>query len=186
MIAFYGKYPVPSKIVVDNVILERVNEFNYLGYNLSFENETDIVNKITKFTKAMGIINNIMKPSLVQKSTRLRLYKTLARPVLTYGSEAWTIRRKDESRVTSNEMRFMRRTAGYTKWDHKRNEEIMDELGLEPILQHIQHYQNNWMAHLQRMPSHRIPRAILRYHPQGKRSLGRPKKRWVENSSLRP
>jgi hypothetical protein len=76
----------------------------------------------------MGIINNVLKPSLVQKHTRIRIYKTLARPMLCYGSEAWTIRKSDESRITACEMKFMRRTAGYTKWDLKSNEEMLKEL----------------------------------------------------------
>jgi hypothetical protein len=29
-------------------------------------------------------------------------------------------------------MRFLRRTAGYTPWDHKRNEDILTELLLSP------------------------------------------------------
>jgi hypothetical protein len=36
------------------------------------------------------------------------------KPVLIYGSEAWTIRKADEKR----------KTVGLTLWDHKRNEEI--------------------------------------------------------------
>jgi hypothetical protein len=47
-------------------------------------------------------------------------YKTLARPVLSYGREACTIRRTDERRLISAEMRFLRRTAGYTHWEHKK------------------------------------------------------------------
>ncbi|KAJ4443173.1 hypothetical protein ANN_04823 [Periplaneta americana] len=31
------------------------------------------------------------------------LYKTLAQPVLSYGSEAWTVKNKDASRITANE-----------------------------------------------------------------------------------
>jgi hypothetical protein len=46
------------------------------------------------------------------------------RPVLSYGSEAWTIRRTDERRLISAEMCFLRRTAGYSRWDHKSNEDI--------------------------------------------------------------
>jgi hypothetical protein len=57
----------------------------------------------------------------VEISTVNGIYKTLARPVLSYGSEAWTIRRTDERKLISAEMRFLRRTAGYTRWDHKRN-----------------------------------------------------------------
>jgi hypothetical protein len=64
--------------------------------------------------------------------------------VLCYGSEARTIRKIDESRITICEMKFMRQTAGYTKWDLKRNEEVLKELKVEPILDYICRYQNNW------------------------------------------
>jgi hypothetical protein len=50
----------------------------------------------------------------------LNIYRTLARPVLIYGSEAWRIRRADEKRLQAAEMKFMRKTAGSTLWDHKR------------------------------------------------------------------
>jgi len=30
-------------------------------------------------------------------------------------------------------MKFFRRTAGYTLYDHKRNEEILEELKVEPV-----------------------------------------------------
>jgi hypothetical protein len=38
------------------------------------------------------------------------------------------IRRTDERRLISAEMRFLRRTAGYTRWDHKINEDVLTEL----------------------------------------------------------
>ena len=108
------------------------------------------------------------------------MYKTLARPVLTYGSEAWTIRQADERRLTTAEMRFMRRTAGYSLLDHKRNEDILKELKVDSIIQHTEQYRLNWKEHVARMPSNRLPKLILRYAPRGRRSLGRPKKRWIE------
>ncbi|KAJ4445812.1 hypothetical protein ANN_12497 [Periplaneta americana] len=76
-------------------------------------------------------------------------------------------------------------TAGYTKWDHKRNEDLMEELQLEPVINHVKHYQYNWINHLHRMHRDRIPKVMLYYRPNGKRSLGRPKKRWIENSTVR-
>jgi hypothetical protein len=33
--------------------------------------------------------------------------------------------KSDESRITACEMKFMRQTAGYTKWDLKRNAEVL-------------------------------------------------------------
>jgi hypothetical protein len=55
-----------------------------------------------------------------------------------------TIQKSDVSRITACEMKFMHRTAGYTKWYLKRNEEVLKELKVEPILDYICRYQNNW------------------------------------------
>jgi hypothetical protein len=116
--------PIRSKICINNKTLKQQNNFSYLGYNISYEGEKDLNIKDGIFFKALGIINQIFKLSLVSRHTRIRIYKTLARTVLSYGSEAWTIRRNDERRLISAEMRFLRRTAGYTRWDHKRNNRI--------------------------------------------------------------
>jgi hypothetical protein len=113
--------PSRSKICINNKTLKQQNTFNYLGYNISYEGEKDLNIKAANFVKVLGIINHIFKLSLVSRHARIRIYKTLARPILSYGSEAWTIRRADEKRLISAKMRFLRRTAGYTHWDHKRN-----------------------------------------------------------------
>jgi hypothetical protein len=60
--------------------------------------------KISKFVKTIGVRDQVFKPSLVQQHTRLNIYRTLAkRPVLVYGSEAWTIRKADEKRLQAAE-----------------------------------------------------------------------------------
>jgi hypothetical protein len=120
--------------------------------------ELDLPEKISKYSKTMGIIKNVLKPSLVQKHTRIYIYC---------------------------EMKFMCRTAGCTKWDLKRNEEVLKEVKVEPILDYICIYQNNWREHVNRMSRTRIPKAIMYYQPTGKRSLGCPVKRWHENPLLR-
>jgi hypothetical protein len=83
-------------------------------------------------------------------------------------------------------MKFMRRTAGYTKWDLKKNEGVLKELKVEPILDYTCRYQNNWREHVNRMSRTRTHKAIVYYQPRGKRSLGRSMKRWHENPLLRP
>ena len=77
------------------------------------------------------------------KSTRLiwRVYiyiyiyiYTPALPVLLYGSETWTIKARDARRITAAEMKYMRRTAGYTWTDYKTNTQIAKELKITKIL----------------------------------------------------
>jgi hypothetical protein len=80
-------------------------------------------------------INKVLKPSKVQRQIRLRIYITLAIPILLYGSEAWTLKEQDKSRITAAEMKFMRTTAKYTWQDHERNQEITEELKIQPVME---------------------------------------------------
>jgi hypothetical protein len=128
----------------------------------------------------MGIINQIFKPFLVQKHTWIKVCKTLARPILAFRSEAWTICKCDRTRITANEIKFLRRITGYTKLDKRRNKEILRELKINPVLGDIDQYRNNWEQHAQRMYRSRIPWQMTTYRPKGERSLGRPLKRWRE------
>jgi hypothetical protein len=143
VMAFRGMEPIRSKICFNNKTLKQQNTFNYLGYNISYEGEKDLNIKAANFVKVLGIINQIFKPSLVSRHTIIRIYKTLARPVLSCGSEAWTIRRTGEIRLISAEMRFLRRTAGYTRWDHKINEDILTKLQISRITEFIYQYRKN-------------------------------------------
>jgi hypothetical protein len=75
--------------------------------------------KISKFVKTIEVINQVFKPSLVQQHTRLNIYRTLARPVLIYRSDAWAIRKAAEKTLQAAEMKFMMKTTGVTLWNHK-------------------------------------------------------------------
>jgi len=46
---------------------------------------------------------------------------------LLYGSETWTIKTRDPRRITAVEMKYMKRTAGYTWTDYKTNTQITRE-----------------------------------------------------------
>ena len=69
--------------------------FNYLGNTISYEKELDIDNKLQNYLKMTGILNNVFKPQKTLKKTRLKLYNTLALPVLLCRSESWTIKARD-------------------------------------------------------------------------------------------
>ena len=88
--ACLGRDPARTKIVIDSKIIEQVNLFNYLGNMMSYEGELDIYNKLNNFLKIISILNNVFRPQKPLKKTRIKLYNTLALPVLLYGSEIWT------------------------------------------------------------------------------------------------
>jgi 1,2-phenylacetyl-CoA epoxidase PaaB subunit len=79
----------------------------------------------------------------------------------------------DKKRLQAAEMKFIRKTAGFTLWDHKRNEEILKNLKVEQVSKFIQNYQAKWKYHIERVDSNRIPNNLSNYRPHGERSLGR-------------
>jgi hypothetical protein len=48
-IAYKGRGPVRSKILVNNNIVEQINTFSYVGCSVSYQNERDVFVKISKF-----------------------------------------------------------------------------------------------------------------------------------------
>ena len=115
-----------------------------------------------------------------RKKTRIKLYNTLALPVLLYGSVTWSVKGRGARRITAAEMKYMRIRAGYTGTDYKTNTRIAKELKITPILDKLLEYKRNWIQHVNRMPRDRLPRVMKHYSPTGRRDHGRPLKRLLE------
>jgi hypothetical protein len=101
----------------------------------------------------------------------------MAVPALLYGSETWTLRKRDWNRIQAAEMKYLRTVKGCTRLDQIRNEDIRNELGISPLSEKIIEYRNKWKAHLQRMEHTRIPLQAYKHQPSGKRDIGRPRRR---------
>jgi hypothetical protein len=142
-------------------------------------NKNDIKNKISKFLQVTTTIKNVLKPNQVQKSSRMKIYNTLAIPALIYGREIWTLTQQDKSRLKASEMKFLRRTAGYTLLDHNKNEDILQELNTTSVLEKITKYRHNWAKHVHRMNNSRFLKAMIEYHRR-RRCPGRPLKRLLD------
>jgi hypothetical protein len=57
----------------------------------------------------------------------------MAIPTLLYGSECWTLTKRQKSRLDAAEMCFLRSVAGYRVIDHRRNEDIREGLKIIDI-----------------------------------------------------
>ena len=147
---------------------------------ISYKKDLDIDIKLHNYLKITGILNNVFRPQKTLKKTRIKLYDTLALPVLLHGSETWTVKARDARRITAAEMKYMRRTAGYTWADYKTNTQITKELKITPILDKLLEYKKNWIQHVNRLPRNRLPRVMKHYSPTGRRKHGRPLKRLLD------
>jgi hypothetical protein len=75
-------------------------------------------------------------------------------------------------------MCFLRAVKGCTRHDRLRNEDIRDELGIEPLRDKLNNYRKNGKTHLESMTEERITKQIVQHQPRGRRTAGRPWKGW--------
>jgi hypothetical protein len=106
---------------------------------------------------------------MVRKEIVLKFYKTLAVPVLLYGAENWTLRVPQKKRIEAAEIKLLRPLAGYTLRDHKYNDDIRFELGVQSITEILNIYRTNWHDHLLRMEPYRVPLQVCFYRPTSRK-----------------
>jgi hypothetical protein len=99
---------------------------------------------------------------------------------LLYCSETWTVKASDARRITTAEMKYVRRRAGCTWTDYKTNAQIAKELKITTILDKLLECKRSWIQHVNRMPRNRLPRVMKYYSPTGRRIHGRPLKRLLD------
>jgi hypothetical protein len=104
-----------------------------------------------------------------------QICKAMAVP--TYGSEIWTLTQKQEARIETAEMTFLKNVAGYKMTDQIRNSKIREKLNIFNSNDEILHFRSLWKNHVLRMEKGRIPKKILTYNPRRRRGIGRPQLR---------
>jgi len=57
----------------------------------------------------------LVNSSLVSRSSKLQIYRTLVRPVVTYGSESWTLTVEEERALAVFERKILRKICGPVK-----------------------------------------------------------------------
>ena len=162
--------------------LKQVENHMYLGvhFNEGNDQEVEINKRIAKYNANVNMLYPILKDKNVPRKCKITIYKTILKPVLTYASECWALTTKTKSKVQAAEMRVLRLIRGVTRRDRLRNDRIRKDLGVTSVLEEVERSKLRWYGHVKRMEEDRKPRKYLEWKPQGRRPVGRPRKRWME------
>jgi len=70
----------------------------------------------------------MLKSEITRRSVKMQIYETLIRPVVTYGSEIWTLTKSDENFLRIFERKVLRNIYGLIQegdiWRIRDNEEL--------------------------------------------------------------
>lgn len=138
-------------IDIENTKIEQVNTFQYLGVEIDGKGtqETEINNRVEKAIKLYYTMSNkFLNTKEISQQTKLRVFKSIYRPILTFGCESWNLTKKQKSQIQAAEMKYLRRVKGITKRDRIRNIEIRNDLEIQPTLEFIEERQLGWWGHL--------------------------------------
>ena len=112
---------------------------------------------------------------------------TIILPVVLYGCETWSLTLREERKLRVFENMVLRRIFGPGRdevtgeWRRLHNEELNDLYSSHNIVRVIKSTRMRWAGHVVRMGEERGVYRVLVGKLEGKRPLGRPRRRWVDN-----
>ena len=129
-------------------------------------------------------MQNILFSSLLSKNIKIKIYRTIILPIVLHGCETWSLILRVERglRVFGNRvlMRIFER-----KRDEVTVEWELNNLYCSPnIVRVIKQRRMSWAGHVARMGERRVVYRVLVGKPEGKRQLGRPRRRWENNIKI--
>jgi hypothetical protein len=126
---------------------------------------------------------------LISKNLKIRIYKTVILPVVLYECETWSLTLGKEHRLRVFENRVLRKIFGPKReedgsWRKLHNDELHSLYSLPNIVRVIKSRRMWWAEHVARMGKGRGVYRVLVGRPEGKRPLGRPRRRWEDNIEM--
>ncbi|KAJ4452252.1 hypothetical protein ANN_03770 [Periplaneta americana] len=119
-----------------------------------------------------------------------RIYKAVILPVVLYGCETWTLTLREEQRLRVFENKVLREIFGTKRdevtgeWRKLHNAELHALYSSPDIIRNIKSRRSRWAGHVARMGESRNAYRVLVGRPEGKRPLGRPRRRWEDNIKM--
>ena len=164
----------------------------YLGTTLTNQNsiEEEIKSRLKSGNACCHSVQNVLSSSLLSRNTKIKICRTIILPVVLYGCETWSFILREERRLRVFENGVLRGIFGPKgdevtgEWRKLYNEELNDLYSSPNIVRVIKARIMRWAGHVvhvgERIGVYRVMVGKL----EGKRPLGRPRRRWEDNIKM--
>jgi hypothetical protein len=121
-----------SDLRVEGMFFEEVTTFKYLGSLITKKNEfgEEIKMRIAVGNRCCYGLQHLFRSRMVSRMVKIKIYKTILKPVVMFGCEAWSMIAKDKTRLNMWERKILRKVYGpvteQVVWRIRRNEELRE------------------------------------------------------------
>ena len=125
-----SKEPIRCKLEVEGHIIEQVMKFKYLGFEISSYGNTllEVREQTLKAARISGCLRDVVwKNKYMSIESKVKIYKTAVRPILTYAVETRADTSKTKQLLRTTEMNTLRTIIGKTRRDRVKNVDVRKE-----------------------------------------------------------
>ena len=160
--------------------IEDFDRFVYLAATVSKEGggTENIQNRVVKARGVLLRLKKIWSSHSISRRTKVRLYKTLVKPVLMYGCETWKMNKCDENKIDVFQSRCLRRIFKIRWQERITNKEVLKMAGIENLSEDVGRRRWKFIGHIMRKEPNNDCRTALTWAPEGRRKRGRPRTTW--------
>jgi hypothetical protein len=177
-----------QSIKIGNMSFESAAKFKYLGTTLTDQNciHDDIKSRLNSGNTCYHSVQSLLSSRLLSRNVKVKIYKTIILPVVLYGCKTWSLTLREEHRLRAFENRVLRRIFGLKRdevtgeWRKLHNEELHNLYSSQDIIRQVKSRRMRWAGHVARMGEDRKVYKVLVGKPEGKKTLGRPRRRWED------
>jgi hypothetical protein len=172
-----------KKFILEGTEMEITNCYTFLGSIITRDgyDYKEINRRLSIGRMVMTKLEKMMKDQDVTKATKIKIAETVIFPAVTYGSESWTVRKKERKKFDTFELWTWRKILR-VPWTEKRtNFSVLDEIKPKRSLEAaILRLKLRYFGHVMRAEGS-LKRNIMLGQVAGYKMQGKPRMRWLDS-----
>ncbi|CAD6188784.1 unnamed protein product [Caenorhabditis auriculariae] len=170
-------------VEIDGKRIAYTDGFIYLGTHLHFADgsKTEIQRRIRSAWSVFHKFKTYLTRRNVSNIHKAKIYNMCIEPAFLYGSETWTLKKKERNLLATAQRKMMRWMLGVTLLDRRRNSWLYEKLKLREVRSEA--VKRKWLfAKKIATGEDTWAKKIVEWRPWAKtRGVGRPKPRWRDD-----